>query len=211
MAAFFPWLLLPLLLAFFFNLLMIPFGFTIRSMLNLLTVPGQLIRVAFNSNLRKNHALEHATINVIEEQFGPQQLSGYATEDGFYILGAVNPNIIEVAARTGHGRLLAGERDLVVHRRCGPPLRIIYLLVAFCFALATRYFTFFNVMVALVIANLTGPLLGRILQKHVTTSWDVRDREISGVEYQWERRPLFFGGFMAGPQKFFVRTTRLYY
>ena len=213
LTAFFPWLLFPLVLFFLFNLLMIPFGFTIRSMWNLLTVPGQLVRVAFNPNLRKNHALEHATINVIEEQFGSRQLSGYAAEDGFYIFGAVDPGILEAAARAGHGRLLAGERELVVHRRCGTTIAAANFISSAAFLgllWATRHFTFLNVMVALAVANLIGPLLGTMLQKHVTTSWDVRDREISGIEYKCERPASFFGGWVAVPQQFFVRTRRLY-
>lgn len=213
MAAFFPWIILPLILVFLFNLLLIPFGFTVRSMLNLLTVPGQLVRVAFNPNLRKNHALEHATINVIEEHFGPRQLSGYATEEGFYILGVIAPNILDAAARAGHGRLLAGEKELAVHRRCGTTIAAANFISSAAFLgllLATRHFTFFNVVVALAIANLTGPLLGTILQKHVTTSWDVRDREIVGVEYDWEQPVSFFSGWIRAQQRFFVRTRRIY-
>ncbi|HHV08614.1 MAG TPA: hypothetical protein GXX69_10430 [Firmicutes bacterium] len=214
LAAMFPWLLLPLLLFFLFNLMLIPFGFTIRSMWNLFTVPGELIRVAFNPNLRKNHALEHATINVIEERYGPQRLSGHADQSGFYIYGAVDPNLLEAAARAGHGRLLAGERELVVHRRCGTTIAAANFISSAAFLgllLATRHFTFFNVVIALAIANLIGPLLGTILQKYVTTSWDVRDREIVGIEYNWETQPtLFFGGWTAVPQKFFIRTRRIY-
>jgi len=213
LALFFPWVLFPLLLIFLFNLLLIPFGFTIRSMLNLLMVPGQLVRVAFNRNLRRNHALEHATINVIEERFGPQQLSGYAAEDGFYILGVVDPAMIDAAARAGHGRLLAGERELAIHRRCGTTIAAANLISSAAFLVllwATRHFTFLNVILALAIANLTGPLLGKILQKYVTTSWDVRDREIDRVEYRWRQPTFIFGGLGTARQQVFVRTTRLY-
>ena len=56
--------------SFLFNLLLIPFGFTIRSVLNLLTVPGELIKIAKGIPiLEENHALEH-TINVTEERYG---------------------------------------------------------------------------------------------------------------------------------------------
>lgn len=214
LAIFFPWLLLPLVLVFFFNLLLIPFGFTIRSVLNLLTVPGELIKIAMNPNLRKNHALEHATINVIEERYGPQRLSGQATEGGFYIYGAVDPTILEAAARIGHGRLLAGEKNLVVHRRCGTTIAAANFVSSAAFLallLATRHFTFFNVVIALFMANLIGPLLGTVLQKYVTTCWDVRDREIVGIEQSWEQpAPLLLLNWVAVPQKFFVRTRRIY-
>ena len=79
----FPWLLIPLTVFFLFNLLLLPFGFTLRSLFSLLTIPGQIWQIATNRRLRANHALEHATINVIEEYYGPQQLAGFAREDGF--------------------------------------------------------------------------------------------------------------------------------
>ena len=165
-----------------------------------------------NPNLRKNHALEHATINVIEERYGPQRLSGQAAEDGFYIYGAIAPTIVEAAARIGLGRLLAGEKDLVVHRRCGTTIAAANFVSSAAFLvllLATHHFTFFNVVIALLLANLIGPLLGTVLQKYVTTSWDVRDRGITGIEQSWERPAPLLLSWAAVPQRFFVRTRRV--
>ncbi|MDI3538300.1 MAG: hypothetical protein PWP12_216 [Bacillota bacterium] len=206
---FFPWLILPLAAFFLLNLLLLPFGFTLRSLWNFFTVPGELMRIALNRNLRKNHALEHATINVLEERFGPQRLSGNAAENGFYIHGAADPRLIEEAARIGYSRLLAGERHLAIHKRCGTTIAAANFVASAVFLallLGSGHFTLLNVVVALAIANLTGPALGSLLQAYVTTDADVRDRVITGVEYSFNRPAFVPWGWQVLPTEFFVRT-----
>jgi len=205
----FPWLLIPLAVFFLFNLLLLPFGFTLRSLLNLLTIPGQIWQIATNRRLRMNHALEHATINVIEEHYGPQQLSGFAREDGFFIKGPARPQLIEEAARIGLRRLQQGERELAIHRRCGTSIAAANFLASaiFLFLLyVTRHFTLFNVLLAVVVANLLGPLLGDWLQAHFTTLADVEDMDIVGVEYRVPEFGFFPLPLGFVPTEFFVRT-----
>lgn len=209
---FFPWLLFPLIAVVLLNLLLLPFGFTLRSLWSFFTVPGELLRISLNPNLRKNHALEHATINVLEERYGPQRLSGNAAEDGFYLHGAADPRLIEEAARIGHGRLLAGERELAVHRRCGTTIaaaNFVSSAVFLVLLLTTGHFNLLNVIFALALANLAGPVLGNVLQAYVTTDWDVRDRVIVRVEYNPERAVFVPWGWQALPTEFFVRTRRV--
>lgn len=212
LVVFFPWLLLPLAAFLLLNLLLLPFGFTLRSLWNFFTVPGELLRIALNPNLRKNHALEHATINVLEERYGPQRLAGNAAEDGFWIHGAADPRLIEDAARIGHRRLLAGERRLAVHKRCGTTIaaaNFVSSAVFLLLLLTTGHFTLWNVILALGLANLAGPLLGDFLQVHVTTSPEVGDRVIVGVEYNVERPAFVSWSWQVLPTEFFVRTKRL--
>lgn len=210
----FPWLLIPLALFVIFNLLLLPFSFTLHSFFSLLTIPGQLWQIATNRRLRINHALEHATINVIEEHFGPQQLMGFAREDGFFIKGPAQPHIIEEAARVGLRRLQRGESHLALHRRCGTSMAAANFLASVVFLgllLATQQFTLVNVILAMLSANLAGPLLGEWLQRYFTTSADVGDMEIVGVEYRVPGFGFFPLSLGVIPTEFFVRTQfRLY-
>jgi hypothetical protein len=211
LVVFFPWLFLPLLAVFLLNLLLVPFGFTLRSLWSLITVPGELFHIALNRNLRQNHALEHATINVIEEWYGPQRLSGHAAEDGFYIHGAADPRVVEEAARVGYGRLVAGEKELAVHKRCGTTIaaaNFVSSAIFLALLLASGRFTLLNVVIALAMANLVGPFLGNTLQAYVTTDWDVRQRRIVGVDYDSGRAVFVPWGWQALPTKFFVRTRK---
>ena len=59
-----------------------------------------------------NHALEHATVNILESRYGYKNLAGYAEDNGFYIIGANNIFQVEQAAR--------GRPGLVEERGKGP-------------------------------------------------------------------------------------------
>jgi len=205
-------LLWPLGLFLIFNLLLIPFQFTAVSLVNLVTIPRQIYEIAVNPRLRVNHALEHATINVLEEHYGPLNLAGLAREDGFLIRGAADPAAIEEAARLGLARLQRGETGLVVHNRCGTSIAAANFLSSVFFLillLQTGRFTLLNILFAMLLANLTGPVFGRLVQKYLTTSGRVEGMEIVGVEYGYE--PLDFFGLRVyrQPTDFFVRTRQL--
>ncbi len=191
-------------------LLFLPFGFSIQAFLTLITVPVEFYKIATNKRVRKNHAIEHATINVLESAGGYQNLSGLSKEDGFFIRGPLEPLIVEKAARVALSRLKSGERDLVVHKRCGTTVATINFIAAITFIallLATGYLSFLNVLVALVIATILGPILSPFVQKHITTSADVHDMEIVGV--QWNVEPLkYWGVRVVYPTDFFVKTAQ---
>ena len=101
-----PWalgLFLVFLLIFLF--VFIPLGFAAQSFMWLILGPGQLLRVLFNKKVRRNHALEHATVNVIEERYGPSNIAGMAYEDGFT---PVSYTHLDVYKRQVPGRWSAG-------------------------------------------------------------------------------------------------------
>jgi hypothetical protein len=192
-----------------FSLVVIPFQFTFQSLVNIVTVPRQIYEIATNERLRANHALEHATINTIEEQYGPQRLAGLAREDGFLIRGAADPALVERYARLGLERLQRGESYLAIHERCGTSIasaNVISSVVFLALLFQTGLFTLWNVILAMLIANLTGPLLGRLVQKFLTTSAQVDNVEIVGVEYEYQRKDFFGVMYERQPTDFFIRT-----
>lgn len=203
------YLMMLLLLPVFILLLLLPFKFTIDSLLILFKAPGQLLAIASNDDLRKNHALEHATVNVLETKYGYNNLSGLAEESGFYINGVVNPADVEAAAREGLLRLQQGESNLVVHKQCGTSLTVANLVSAVVFIfllLATGSFSLLNMLLAIVIANFVGPQLGVWVQKKFTTSAEVANIEIDGVQLLQSSHGIL--GFNT-PKKIFVKTSQL--
>jgi len=200
-------LLFPFLIILLF---LLPFGFTIYSLYTILTVPIEIWRIATDRKLRKNHALEHATINVIEEKFGPSNLAGLARKEGFYIKGLVDPLLLEEAARVALFRLRNGEKRLAVHKRCGTTVAIINFVGAVSFLallFLTGYFTALNVIIALLISYLIGPLLSPWVQLKFTTLPEVDDIEIVGVEYKGPSLRAWGLPFFHIPMDFFVRTV----
>ncbi|MFW6381671.1 MAG: DUF6391 domain-containing protein, partial [Bacillota bacterium] len=204
---FFPFLWLPLLVFAGMFLLFIPFKFTIDSIFNLFTVPRQLYKIATNPLLRKNHGLEHATVNILEREHGFSGLAGYAVDEGFYIMGVDNAYLVEEAARKGASLLKRGNNELVIHKRCGTSMTVANLLSSVIFLgllIYTGYFSILNMILAIIIANLLGPLLGQLVQKKFTTTPEVEDMEIVSAHYET-------GGQWNQPFKVFVRTQSIPY
>ncbi|MBI2874621.1 MAG: hypothetical protein HYY09_06005 [Firmicutes bacterium] len=203
-------IILPVALFVLLGLLVIPAAFTTRSFLNLFQIPGEIFRVMGQKALRRNHALEHATINVLEERYGRGKLAGSACEEGFRLWGFRNLGapVLEEASRTGLARLRAGEKSLAIHDRCGTSLMTANLISSVVFLLLlwrTGLFNLAALVVTLLLANLVGPLFGRAVQGYFTVSTDVEDMEIVGVEYG----PEFPGPLPLSPRWALIRTSNL--
>lgn len=173
-------------------------------------VPRSLLWAAVNKRVRQNHALEHATVNVIEEKIGRTNLSGYAVKDGFKLYGTVelSPEFIFQAAQLGLARLKSGEHSLVVHQRCGTSL----LMTNFMFALliiatfvGMKFFNIFYFIAALIAINLLAKPLGRFTQKYITTSADVRNITITELEVRTPSGNPFLRFFF---REFYIQTER---
>ena len=74
--------------------------------------------------IRRNHALEHATIHVLSEQHKGFSAQGNSTPKGFNIniYGPVTENDVVKAVEEAFQRLHAGENRLAVHPNCGTVL-----------------------------------------------------------------------------------------
>ena len=188
----FPWFLLPLLLFFILVIILLPYGFTIYSFFSLIKVPKTIYEIATKKVVRKNHALEHATINVLEEKYGERpDLSGLAKEEGFIIRGNISPDEIYNAAIEGLTRLKRGEYDLAIHPRCGTSILVgnfIFSLLFLILLFITHTFSIWNVFFALVFSAFAGRFVGGWVQRYFTTDPHVEDMEILGIDYDV---PLF--------------------
>lgn len=162
-------------------------GITLSSLVTLATAPRQLVALLRNRTVRRNHALEHATINVIEERYGPTHLGGLAKPNGFIIQGRATPDLVANAAQEALTRLRAGERRLAIHPRCGTTLVASQLVMAIAFIIALvllRELTLWPFLIGLAAAALIGPRLSLVLQRFVTTDAQVGDLEIERVEIE---------------------------
>jgi len=210
---FFYLFVLAILFFFVITLIFIPYGFTIYSLITLFTVPQQIINIAKNKAIRRNHALEHATINVLEKHAGGRlPLSGLAQKNGFIISGTQDPNLLVEAAQEGLSFLKKGECQLAIHRNCGTSIAIANFLAAMLFLIIliqTGNFSIFTIIIALLLANVLGPYLGELTQKYFTTSCDVEDLEILGIEPEYRNEGSYNLLLNHMPEGYFVRTGML--
>ncbi|UMZ74875.1 DUF6391 domain-containing protein [Natranaerofaba carboxydovora] len=207
-------ILSPILFFLLLSLILLPFHFTFYSLINIITTPFQLAKIALNKRLRNNHALEHATINILEKRYGYNRLSGFARENGFVIQGRINPEHLQEAAMLGLYQLQGGNKELAIHQNCGTSILAANFSSAVIFLLLlwfTGTFNILNVLLAIILSQFVGPRAGKIFQKYITTSTDVKDIAITGVLYNQPRGAGVMNfPFLGGnePGQYFVKTQR---
>jgi hypothetical protein len=146
------------------------------------------------SRVRRNHALEHATMHALSERHRNLRLVGRSSVWGFYIYGDVPTESVVGAAQEGLHHLKAGQRRMAVHPNCGSNLAVAGILAGLGAFLAlgggsadrtrSRLQRLARLPFAFVAATLGIVLaqpLGAVLQAHVTTQADVGDLRIVGV------------------------------
>jgi hypothetical protein len=69
--------------------------------------------------IRRNHALEHATLNLLAVKGMGQRLAGYSDKDGFWVVGEIPTEVLQAAAQEALTRLRNGENSLAIHPGCG--------------------------------------------------------------------------------------------
>jgi hypothetical protein len=71
------------------------------------------------SRVRRNHALEHATLQILARKEAALAAAGYSDTNGFWIIGQVSTEALEQAVTEAAARLRAGESRLAIHPNCG--------------------------------------------------------------------------------------------
>jgi Domain of unknown function (DUF6391) len=80
------------------------------------------------NSVRRNHALEHATISILLTRLGPMRIVGRAVSDGFYIYGDVSADRLREFADEALSRLQRGEAHLAVSPLCGTNIAVAGVL-----------------------------------------------------------------------------------
>ncbi len=137
-------------------------------------------------SVRRNHALEHATISVLANKVGHDvRVVGRATNSGFYLYGDMTEERVLESTMEALARLRRGERHLAVSPLCGTNLAVAGILAGTSSLLAlgsrSRLERLPNVLLASMVAMLVAQPLGRLVQKHMTTDPDLSDTEVIGI------------------------------
>ncbi len=136
--------------------------------------------------VRRNHALEHATVAVLLARRGPMRLAGRASGDGFFILGNIDEAELTESANEALRRLQRGESSLAVSPLCGTNIAVAGLMAA---AAATGTLAvgreqggrFGNAFAAAMLAVVAAQPVGRLVQQYVTTRADLDAVEVVGT------------------------------
>ncbi len=138
------------------------------------------------ATIRRNHALEHATVHLLSRRGPYSQVMGRTTTDGFYVYGPIETQEVAAAASEALARLRAGEHELAIHPRCGTNLAVAGLLAGLSSFLVwgrkgRRLIKLPRLLLATTIAVIAAQPLGLLVQEHLTTSTDLEEVTIKGV------------------------------
>ncbi len=131
------------------------------------------------SRTRRNHGLEHATLNLLAKIYPKQSFAGHSDAGGFWILGEISTGELSQTILDALEKLKSGQSNLAIHQNCGTNL----LVSGFAAGLAGAAgllgvgerprdkFERIPIITALsVMALVISKPLGPILQKKFTTS-----------------------------------------
>ena len=137
--------------------------------------------------VRRNHALEHATITVLSQRQPSLRLVGRSDWGGFTLYGPVSSDDVRAAVDSALQRLQRGEAGLAVHPRCGTNLAtgfVLASLVSYA-ALSGKRRSILQraaqLLLGLTAASIVAQPLGQTLQEHVTTSQDVARLHVTQI------------------------------
>jgi len=156
-----------------------------------------ILDIPVPSRIRRNHGLEHATINILSQRFPYRRLAGYSFPGGFFILGDIPTADLREAVIQALVRMNNGERTLAIHDHCGTNYvasGFVAGLLAWLGMAGAKSKRDKVERLPLVIALATfgfiaSQSLGPVLQQRVTTSGDPQGMSILDVF------PIKFGQF----------------
>lgn len=136
--------------------------------------------------VRENHALEHATIVLLNKRYPEARLSGVSFASGFFVFGDLPTEAIRPAAEQALGRLRGDSPELAIHERCGTNLAVAGMLTGLSAMTVARmrkpYNTFNNVILASTTALVLARPLGLLVQRYVTTRTPNSSMRIKGIK-----------------------------
>ncbi len=145
------------------------------------------------SHIRRNHALEHATLHTLAGRLPHAMLVGHSDAGGFWIIGEVPPEMLNAAVQEAMARLRAGEHHLALHPNCGTNFVTAGTLAGLAGAaamlgsgrrlldkLGRLPFAAALATMALIVAQ----PLGMLLQARVTTKGDPGTLEVTSVTHR---------------------------
>jgi len=155
---------------------------------------------SFFNRIRRNHALEHATINLVSQHYPLAQVVGFSGPMGFTLYTSLTAEEIVPAVTQALKRLKNGEYKLRVHENCGTNLVVTATLTTLATLVGIggqisnrkRLEHLPHIVLLNVFALLAARPLGEWIQAHVTTDANLAPVEIASIftDYQGGMRRI---------------------
>jgi hypothetical protein len=153
------------------------------------------------SRVRRNHALEHATLQILAKKKPNQAYGGYSDARGLRILANVSTEDVHEAIEEALQRLRAGDYGLAIHPHCGTNFVASGMLAGGAAWLTTmgtgkgfrrKLDRLPIVMLVTTMAIILSQPLGPYLQKYVTTDAHIGNLQVVEImQYQRNKVSVF--------------------
>lgn len=139
--------------------------------------------VGWIDRIRRNHALEHATVSrLLETGTGLPPLGGYSFPGGFIVWGKASPEEVSSAAQDALRLLKQGHSDLGVSPYCGTNIVAAAVLGGLAACIAGRGRGLWPMLrgaaVGLIVAGTLSQPVGKLIQRRLTINADQAGVEI---------------------------------
>lgn len=150
------------------------------------------------ARVRRNHALEHATLQILAEQKKTGRMAGISDARGFWVIGDVDTEDLIDAVEEGIHRLNQGEHHLAIHPNCGTNLAAAGLLGGIAAWLGTlnmgnrwrdRLDRLPLVITLVTLGLMAAQPLGPVIQEKITTDPQLGQLRVVEVERYVDRTP----------------------
>ncbi|PJF22150.1 MAG: hypothetical protein CUN56_07435 [Phototrophicales bacterium] len=160
-------------------------------------VARPLLEHSLIRRVRRNHALEHATVHMLTRKLKNLRVAGRASDSGFVLMGDIPTDAVEKAAHEALTRLQRGEHKLAIHPNCGTNLVTTGVMSTMAATIGlsvgsnTRRFSadrFSLTLMLTILALIVSQPLGMRIQELITTKGDPGDLEIIEInrrEINW--------------------------
>ena len=132
--------------------------------------------------IRRNHALEHATVSRLLERGTSPPVGGYSLPGGFIIWSKASPGVVADAAEEAFQLLEDGHTDLAVSAYCGTNFVVAAILGGAAAFLAGRGRGLWPLIrgtaTGLLVANILSKPVGTFLQRRLTVEPELGGTEI---------------------------------
>ena len=143
------------------------------------------MRFGLGRRLRQNHALEHATITILQQHDPRVRIIARSTSRGFRLYGTAGIEDVRLAVDEAMRRLRGGEHNLAITQRCGTTVAVGVLLGTLGlwlseFMRSPRQKVALGIATSLAIAVSSQPV-GLLAQRHLTTESELDGLRVRDV------------------------------
>jgi len=141
--------------------------------------------------VRRNHALEHATVTLMLEEGVRGPLGGYSTPWGFFVVGDLSTQQLGRIVDEALNSLNVGRREMAISPHCGTKLAVAALFSGALTRLVLgrskkgRWKRLPLVLGVVVVGALLSKPVGNAIQRRFTTLSDMDGLEVVGIQKAW--------------------------